>query len=38
MAVHRAIGTRDPYAYPRLENDDTFAGQKEFQVNLLFFL
>lgn len=32
MAVHRAIGTRDPYSYPRYECDDNFAGKKSFQV------
>ncbi|RNA41261.1 hypothetical protein BpHYR1_001686 [Brachionus plicatilis] len=31
MAVHRAIGGRDPLSYPRLENDDNFVGKREMQ-------
>ena len=27
MAVHRAVGTRDPISYPRLESDDNFVGK-----------
>ncbi len=26
MAVHRAIGNRDPFTYPKLENDNDFIG------------
>ena len=33
MAVHRAIGTRDPYPYPRLECDENFVGKRASQVN-----
>lgn len=36
MAVHRAIGTRDPYSYPRLECDDTFVGKRATQVKQQF--
>ena len=36
MAVHRAVGTRDPIPYPRLECDDNFVGKRDTQV--LFFL
>lgn len=32
MAVHRAIGGRDPLSYPRLENDNNFVGKREMQV------
>ena len=32
MAVHRAIGTRDPISYPRLENDDCFVGKRATNV------
>lgn len=35
MAVHRAIGTRDPFPYPHLENDNDFAGKKSYQVILV---
>lgn len=35
MAVHRAIGGRDPLSYPKLENDDNFVGKKEMQVIFL---
>ena len=35
MAVHRAIGTRDPFPYPHLENDNDFAGKKSYQVILM---
>lgn len=38
MAVHRAAGTRDPYSYPHLENDDDFSGKKFFQVISFFYL
>lgn len=26
--IHRAVNHRDPLSYPRLENDETFSGQK----------
>lgn len=32
MAVHRAIGGRDPLPYPKLESDDNFIGRKDLQV------
>ena len=32
MAVHRACGTRDPFPYPQLENDDIFFGKRATQV------
>jgi hypothetical protein len=28
MAVHRAVGMRDPIPYPRLECDDDFVGKR----------
>ena len=34
MAVHRAIGGRDPFAYPRLESDDDYVGKRASQVSL----
>jgi hypothetical protein len=33
MAVHRANGTRDPFPYPRLENDDKFVGSRATKVS-----
>ena len=35
MAVHRAVGLRDPIPYPRLESDDNFIGKRETEVSLL---
>ena len=35
MAVNRAIGTRDPLPYPRLENDDNFVGTRASKVIIL---
>ncbi len=32
MAVHRAIGTRDPFTYPKLENDNDFRGINDTMV------
>jgi hypothetical protein len=34
MAVHRAVGTRDPISYPRLENDNNFVGNRASKVRL----
>lgn len=31
MAVHRALGGRDPLSYPRLESDDQFQGKLEIE-------
>ena len=33
MAVHRAIGGRDPLPYPRLESDESFVGKRASKVN-----
>jgi hypothetical protein len=38
MAVHRAIGTRDPFGYPKLENDDDFLGLNTTRVSFFGFL
>lgn len=32
MAVHRAVGLRDPIPYPRLECDENFVGKRDTQV------
>jgi hypothetical protein len=36
MAVHRAVGTRDPISYPRLECDENFVGKRATNVSQRF--